>query len=90
MAVLTTHQILSFIQYKIATTHAAGEDICALLANPEVVFSLHVLDGNYNNWMLVPAMVVAANDIDYELEQQLEIVGMNTNEGLVQTTILLF
>ncbi len=85
MAVLTTQQILSFIQHKIAATHAAGENICALLKNPEVAFSLQVLEGNYNNLMQVPK--VAANDFDYEFAQ---MAGMNTKDGLGQTPIPLF
>jgi hypothetical protein len=88
LAVLTTQQILSFIQYKIATTHAAGGDICELLENPEVAFSLHVLDGNYSNFMQVPA--VAANDNDYELVQRLVIDDTNINDGLGQTPNLMF
>lgn len=88
MAVLTTQQILSFIQYKIATTHAAGEDICALLTHPEVAFSLQVLEGNYNNLMQASTLVLAANDNDYEA-QPLIIVDANTKDGFGQTPILL-
>jgi hypothetical protein len=90
LAVLTTQQILGFIQYKIALTHAAGGDICSLLTNPEVAFSLQALDGRYNNLMQAPTLAVAANDINYELAQQSEIVGTNTNDGLGQTPISLF
>jgi hypothetical protein len=90
LAVLTTQQILGFIQYKIAVTHAAGGDICALLRNPEVAFSLQALDGKYNNLMQAPTLAVAANDIDYELAQQLEIVEANTKDGLGQAPISLF
>jgi alkyl sulfatase BDS1-like metallo-beta-lactamase superfamily hydrolase len=90
LAVLTTQQILSFIQYKIAATHAAGEDICALLANPEVAFSLQVLEGNYNNLMQAPGTAVGACNIDRKLAQQLVMVGTNTKDGLGQTPILLF
>jgi hypothetical protein len=86
LAVLTTQQILNFIQYKIATTHAAGEDICALLANPEVAFSLQVLEGNYNNLIQAPVRAVAASNIDYALA----IVGTNTKDGAGQTLISLF
>lgn len=89
MAVLTTQQILGFIQHKIATTHAAGEDICALLENPEIAFSLQVLEGNYNNFMQAPTLVLAANDNDYEA-QPLVIVDANTKDGLGQTPILMF
>ena len=90
MAVLTTQQVLNFIQYKIAATHAAGEDICALLANPEVAFSLQVLEGNYNNLMQAPTSAVAASNIDYGLAPRLVIVGKNSNDGLGQTPISLF
>lgn len=67
MSVLTTQQILGLIQYKIAVTHAAGGDICTLLTNPEVAFSLQALDGKYNNLLQAPTLAVAANDMNYEL-----------------------
>jgi hypothetical protein len=86
LAVLTTQQILSFIQYKIATTHAAGGDICELLENPEVAFSLQVLEVNYNNLMQAPT--AAVSNIDYELMQQLVIV--DANDGLGQIPISMF
>jgi hypothetical protein len=89
LAVLTTQQILGFIQYKIAVTHAAGGDISTLLTNPEVAFSLQVLDGGYNNLTQAPAMALAANDNDYEA-QQLVIVDANTKDGLDQVSISLF
>jgi len=87
MSILTTQQILGFIQHKIAITHAAGEDICALLENPEVAFSLQVLEGNYSSFMQTP--ILAANDNDYEA-QPLELVDANTKDGLGQTPISLF
>jgi hypothetical protein len=90
LAVLTTQQILSFIQYKIAATHAAGEDIRALLTNPEIAFSLQVLDGNYNNLMQGSTMNVAASNINQEFAQLLVMVGTNNNDGLGQTPISLF
>jgi hypothetical protein len=89
LAVLTTQQILGFIQYKIAVTHAAGGDICTLLTNPEVAFSLQALDGKYNNLMQAPTLDVAANDNAYEA-QPLVKVDANTKDGLGQTPISLF
>jgi hypothetical protein len=90
LAVLTTQQILSFIQYKIAATHAAGEDICVLLTNPEIAFSLHVLESSYNNLTQAPVGVAAASNIDYRLAQHLAIVGAKKNDGSGQTLISLF
>jgi hypothetical protein len=90
LAVLTTQQILSFIQYKIAATHAAGEDICALLTNPEVAFSLQVLEGDYDNLMQASSSALATSNIDYEFAQLLVMVGMNSKDGLGQTPISLF
>jgi hypothetical protein len=54
LATITTQQIVGFIQSKIAETHAAGDDILLLLANPEIAFSLQVLDGNYTNAQHAP------------------------------------
>jgi hypothetical protein len=92
LAALTTQQVLSFIQYKIAETHAAGEDIVSLLSNPEIAFSLQVLEGTYDNLMQAPAMAVAANNTN--INQDLEWLSMAASSSAIfgsnQTSILLF
>ncbi len=56
-ALTTTEQALSFIQSKIAQAHAQGADVAALLTNPEVIFSLQVLEYADDNMVLTPVTV---------------------------------
>jgi hypothetical protein len=82
LATITTQQIVSFIQNKIAETHAAGGDIVNLLANPEIAFSLQVLDSTYNK-------VKTTNDNKNTGTEQLYMTAdTNTNNGANQTIAL--
>jgi hypothetical protein len=82
LATITTQQIVSFIQNKIAETHAAGEDVVNLLANPEIAFSLQVLDSTYNK-------VKTTNDNKNTGTEQLYMAAdTNTNNGTNQTIAL--
>jgi hypothetical protein len=69
LATVITQQIVSFIQEKIAETHAAGQDISSLLANPEIAFSLQVLDGNYSNIEQAPQNKAADENKNTGTEQ---------------------
>jgi len=88
LAVITTQQIVSFIQHKIAETHATGGDIVSLLANPEIAFSLQVLDGSYNNAEQAPKNKAAENKKNTGTEQLYMAADTNTNNGTSQTIAL--
>jgi hypothetical protein len=79
----TTEQALSFIQSKIAEVHAAGGDIFALLANPEVAFNLQVLEFADNNMLLTPVTV----NIDQQKVQIFTMLLVNANGSDKQTTV---
>ena len=88
MATITTQQVLSFIQDKIAETRAEGEDIVSLLANPEIAFSLQVLDGSYNKVTQAPVDKAANDNKNTGTEQLFMTADANTNDGASQTKIL--
>lgn len=81
---ITTQQIVSFIQSRIAETRAAGEDILNLLANPEIAFSLQVLDGSYNKAGQAPANTAAEDNKNTGAEQL--FMTADTNNGESQIT----
>jgi hypothetical protein len=87
LATITTQQIVSFIQNKIAETHAAGEDILGLLKNPEIAFSLQVLDGSYKKVVQAPVNAAAEDNKNTGTEQLFMAADTNTNHGVSQTTV---
>jgi hypothetical protein len=76
-----TEQALSFIQSKIAEVQAIGGDIFALLANPEVAFSLQVLESSDHNMVLTPVTV----NIDQQKVQIFTMLLANANNSAKQT-----
>ena len=80
----TTEQALNFIQNKIAETHAAGGDILALLAHPEIAFSLQVLEQADSSLVLAPVTI----NINKQLVQIFTMVGVKANNSHKQLTSL--
>lgn len=85
-ALTTTEQALSFIQSNIAEAHAQGKDIMTLLMNPEVAFSLQVLEVDDYNMVLTPVTV----SINQQEVQIFTMVAANANNGINQIAGLLF
>jgi hypothetical protein len=81
LATVITRQVLSFIQDKIAETHSAGGDIVDLLENPEIAFSLQVLDGNYSKTEQAPEDKAAEQNNNTGTEQLITTAGKNTNDS---------
>lgn len=90
MASITTQQVMGFIQSRIAETHAAGGNILSLLANPEIAFSLQILDRSYNKSVQVPVNTDAADNMNTGMGQLFTTVGTNTNKGESQATVSSF
>lgn len=70
----TTHQVVNYIQRKIAETRAEGEDILSLLADPQVAFCLQILDGTFAD--TAPSNP-HKNNMHSELEQLNLVTGTN-------------
>jgi hypothetical protein len=84
-ALTTTEQALSFIQSNIAEAHANGKDLMTLLMNPEVVFSLQVLEADDKNMALTLVNV----KVNKQEVQVFTMVAANANGSLGQTPISL-
>jgi hypothetical protein len=83
MATQTTiHQLVNFVQRKIAETHAEGEDILSLLADPQVAFCLQILDGTYAH--SAPS-ITYKNNRTLELEELHVLAGTHSSNGQNQT-----
>jgi hypothetical protein len=75
----TTEQALSFIQSKIAETHALGNDIMALLISPEIIFSLEVLQSGDNSMVLAPVTI----NVDKQMVQIFTLVANANNSSQI-------
>lgn len=88
MATQTTiHQVVNYVQRKIAEAHADGEDILSLLADPQVEFCLQILDGGFGD---SASSNTYKNNTHSELEQLHVVTGVNSLNEQNQTLLSYF